>query len=84
MPHAVPGYPARDDPSTLGEKIPEQTGILKIYRGLLQAKPARPAPLKQPPATPITVTAITAACTATHSFHHCLLVRPNQCCSSNS
>jgi hypothetical protein len=46
MAHTVSRNTAGDDPSSLGQEISQQPGILEINRGLLQAEAARPSPLK--------------------------------------
>jgi hypothetical protein len=55
MTHAVSGNAARNDPAALRQKIPEQAGILKVNRRLVQAKPAGPSSLKQPAPAPTTL-----------------------------
>src|SRR5215213_3409146 len=64
MAHAVARNPAGHNAPPLGEKIPQQSGILEINRRLFQAKPAGPPSLKQPPASSPTFS----------SFYHCLLL----------
>src|SRR5690349_9985734 len=65
MPHAVTGNPAWHNASPLGEKVPQQSGILEINRRLFQAKPAGPPPLEQPPAASTTFSSV---------HHRCLLL----------
>jgi hypothetical protein len=59
---AIPGDTSWHNPTPLGQKIPQQPDILKINRGLIDAKPARLATLEKPAAS-------TPAITAISSFH---------------
>jgi hypothetical protein len=40
MAHAIPGDTARNDPSSLGQKIPKKPGVFKVDRRLFQAESA--------------------------------------------
>jgi hypothetical protein len=58
MTHAISRNAAWHDPATLRQEIPQQPGILKINRCLIQAKPAGPPSLKQPASTSTTFAVI--------------------------
>jgi hypothetical protein len=49
--HAIAGNTPRDDPTPLSEKISQQPDIFEIDRPTVDAKPARPSPLKKSSAT---------------------------------
>jgi hypothetical protein len=50
MTHAISRNAAWNDPPPLGQKIPEQAGILEIDRRFIQTKSAGTPSLKQPTA----------------------------------
>ncbi|GDX88545.1 hypothetical protein LBMAG45_04010 [Nitrospirota bacterium] len=60
VPHAIAGYTPRDNPTTLRQKVSQQTDIFEINRPFFNAKPARPAALKKPSAStaPLTISAL--------------------------
>jgi hypothetical protein len=51
VPHAIAGDTPRDDPTPLSEEISQQPDIFEIDRPTVDAKPARPSPLKKSSAT---------------------------------
>jgi hypothetical protein len=67
MPHAIARNPTWNNTSSLRQKVPKKSGILKINRRFLQTKSAGTPPLEQPSTTTPTVIFI--------SIHHCLLIR---------
>jgi hypothetical protein len=44
--HAIPGNAARNDPSSLRQKIPEEPGVFKVDRQFIQTKSTGASPLK--------------------------------------
>jgi hypothetical protein len=60
MLQAIPGDTSGDNPSSFGQKIPQQPHILEINRGLIDAKPARLAALEKPAAAPPAITTISS------------------------
>jgi hypothetical protein len=69
MPHAIAGNPTWNNTSSLRQKVPKKSGILKINRRFLQTKSAGTPPLEQPSTATTTSTVIFI------SIHHCLLIR---------
>jgi hypothetical protein len=73
---AVARNAARHDPTALGQKIPQEPDVLEINGALFDAKPAWPAPLKEPAST----TPITPSTTSgTFPFHNL----PHSYCGSS-
>jgi hypothetical protein len=52
MLQTIPGDSPRHDPSTLRQKVPQQTDIFKIDRRFINAKSTGLAALKKPPTSP--------------------------------
>jgi hypothetical protein len=57
---AIAGNAAWDNPSPLGQKIPQEADVLEINRGFVDAKPARFPALKKPTAAPSAVSTISS------------------------
>jgi hypothetical protein len=60
MLQAIARNAAGNDPSSFGEKIPQQADVFEINRGFVDAKPAWLPALKEPAAAPAAVSTISS------------------------